>query len=96
MKKAQIQQESVMGPWILTYLHKEVGSDRKENKIHLYNEGYLKMGFTWCGNECSPMPECLVCGEKLANASMVTNKLLHHFSMKQSHLSGKLIILRTF
>jgi hypothetical protein len=63
MKKDQIQQESVMGPWILTYLHKAASSNRKETKIHLYNEGYLKMGFTWCGNECSSKPECFVCGK---------------------------------
>jgi hypothetical protein len=83
MKRAQIiQQESVMEPWILTYLHKAVGSNRKQTKIHLYNEGYLKMGFTWCGNECSPMPECLVCEEKLPNISMVPNNLGSYISSR--------------
>lgn len=61
----------------------------KNTKVRLYNEDYLTMGFTWCGDEECPTPECVICGEKLSNASMVPNKLLRHISTKHRHLQGK-------
>jgi hypothetical protein len=35
-------------------------SDMK--KVRLYDDKYLSMGFTWCGDPDCPMPLCLVCG----------------------------------
>ncbi|KAM4808386.1 zinc finger BED domain-containing protein 5-like [Rhinophrynus dorsalis] len=61
----------------------------KMSKPRLYNKEYMKLGFTYSGNENNPCPQCLVCGEILANESMVPNKLKRHFTSKHSHLSEK-------
>ena len=61
----------------------------KITKPRLYNKDYIKLGFTFSGNENNPCPLCLVCGDTLANESMVPNKLKRHFTSKHSHLSEK-------
>ena len=57
---------------------------RKITKPRLYNKDYIKLGFTFSGNENNPCPLCLVCGDTLANESMAPNKLKRHFTSKQS------------
>ena len=61
----------------------------KISKPRLYKKDYMKLGFTFSGNENNPCPQCLVCGDILANESMVPNKLQRHFSLKHSNLSTK-------
>ena len=58
-------------------------------KPRLCSEDYMKLGLTFSGNENNPCPLCLVCGDKLANESMVPNKLKRHFTAKHGHLSEK-------
>lgn len=43
-----------------------------------YNQDYLRYGFTWCGDEAAPKPECVICGEQLSNEAMVPSKLNRH------------------
>ncbi|XP_053545292.1 zinc finger BED domain-containing protein 5-like [Bombina bombina] len=64
-------------------------SKGKMFKPRLYNKDYMKLGFTFSGNENNPCPKCIVCGEILANESMVPNKLKRHLNTKHSHLSEK-------
>ena len=33
----------------------------KTRKIRLYCDSYLNIGFTWCGDEAEPIPNCLIC-----------------------------------
>jgi hypothetical protein len=54
-----------------------------------YNDSYLSSGFTWSGDKDCPLPECIVCGEKLANEAMVPSKLKRHFLSKHQQLQGK-------
>lgn len=54
-----------------------------------YDKSYIKFGFTATGNEDCPIPQCIVCGEKLSNASMVPNKLQRHLNTKHGSLSNK-------
>ena len=61
----------------------------KSKKNRMYMDSYLVMGFTWCGDDLTPNPECLVCGEKLSNEAMVPSKLKRHFLSKHSQLSEK-------
>ncbi|XP_029443020.1 zinc finger BED domain-containing protein 5-like [Rhinatrema bivittatum] len=61
----------------------------KVSTPRLYNADYIKLGFTFSGNENNPCPQCLVCGMILANESMVPNKLKRHFTSRHSHLSEK-------
>lgn len=57
--------------------------------VRKYQDSYLNFGFTFSGPENRPAPECVVCGEKLSNESMVPSKLKRHLNTKHSHLSGK-------
>uniref|UniRef100_A0A2P2IFH6 Protein FAM200B-like n=1 Tax=Hirondellea gigas TaxID=1518452 RepID=A0A2P2IFH6_9CRUS len=61
----------------------------KISKPRLYNKDYMKLGFTFSGNENNRCPQFLVCDDILANKSMVPNKLKHHFNLKHSHWSEK-------
>ena len=49
----------------------------------------MNFGFTWCGDEEQPLPECLICDTKLSNEAMVPSKLSRHFSKKHGNLSDK-------
>ena len=72
-------------------------SKKKGKKTRLYWDSYLTIGFTWCGDQTQPLPECLVCKVKLSNESMVLSKLNRHFTAKHGHLSDKpRIYLREF
>ena len=61
---------------------KGTGTLEKKKKHRLYCNSYLNFGFTWCGNEEQPLPECLICDTKLSNEAMVPSKLSRHFSKK--------------
>jgi len=57
--------------------------------VRKYLDSYLSFGFTFNGPENRPVPQYIVCGEKLSNESMVPSKLKRHLSSKHSHLLGK-------
>ncbi|KAK9708472.1 hypothetical protein QE152_g27175 [Popillia japonica] len=40
-----------------------------------YDEDYIKYGFSWCGDETAPKPQCIICSKQLSNESMVPSKL---------------------
>ncbi|XP_023226698.1 zinc finger BED domain-containing protein 5-like [Centruroides sculpturatus] len=65
--------------------------EKKKQKLvrRQYSGDYLSYGFFWCGDKTCPIPECIVCGEKLTNAAMVPSKLKRHLSTKHSSLSSK-------
>ena len=67
------------------------GTSKKQKieKPRLYNSKYLKLGLTFAGSESNPRPQCLVCGDILANESVVSNKLKRHFSTKHNNLLCK-------
>ncbi|GFS79132.1 SCAN domain-containing protein 3 [Nephila pilipes] len=50
-----------------------------------YDEDNIKNGFSWCGDETAPRPQCIICGDQLSNESMVPSKLkLHLYSSHPS------------
>ena len=59
----------------------------KITKPRSHNKDYIKLGFTFSGNENNLCPHCLVSEDTLANESMVPNKLKRHCTSKHSHLS---------
>lgn len=64
-----------------------VGSDcdddnQKPRKIRRYDENYLAFGFSWCGEEKQPKPQCVICYETLSNHSMKPSLLQRHFNTK--------------
>ena len=61
----------------------------KTEKPRLYNAEYLIFGFTFAGNANNPRPQCLICGDILANESMVPNKVKPHLSTNHSNLITK-------
>ncbi|XP_066465575.1 zinc finger BED domain-containing protein 5-like [Tiliqua scincoides] len=54
-----------------------------------YDSDYLKLGFTWNGDEDDPRPQCVLCGRLLANESMRPNKLRRHIEAKHPHLQDQ-------
>ena len=54
-----------------------------------YRDDYLKFGFSWSGDVAQQCPLCVVCGEKMANESMVPNKLQILLTTKHSCLQDK-------
>ena len=68
---------------------KGTGTLEKKKKHWLYCNSYLNFGFTWCGDEEQPVPECLICHTKLSNEAMVPSKLRRHFSKKHGNLYDK-------
>ena len=57
--------------------------NRKQHKIvRRYDDSYLSFGFTWCGDENEPKPQCVICSEKLSNHSMKPSLLQRHFNTK--------------
>ena len=61
----------------------------KTRKIHLYCDGYLNIGVTWCSDEAEPIPNCLICNAKLCNEAMVPSNLKRHFENKHDRLSSQ-------
>ena len=61
----------------------------KTGKICLYCDSYLNIGFTWCGDEVEPTPNCLICSTKLCNEAMIPSKLKRQFEKKHDYLSSK-------
>lgn len=59
------------------------------NTVHKYMDSYLNFEFTFIGPENRPVPQCVVCGEKLSKESMVPSKLKRYLYTKHNHPSRK-------
>ena len=63
----------------------------------LYYDSYLNIGFTCCGDEAQPVPDCLICHPKLSNEAMVPSNFSRHFLKKHGHpLTNWQVILKDF
>jgi hypothetical protein len=54
-----------------------------------YYESYLKFGFISTDSDDEPRPQCVICLEILANASMKPSKLARHQETKHHDTVGK-------
>ncbi|UYV72327.1 hypothetical protein LAZ67_9002655 [Cordylochernes scorpioides] len=54
-----------------------------------YNEDFLKFGFTSTMENYQVVPECVICGSKLSNSSMVPSKLQRHLVTNHPSLATK-------
>ena len=59
---------------------------KKKPKLRKYDETYLQLGFTVTADQ---RPQCVVCGEVLANDSMKPCKLKRHLETKHAGLKDK-------
>ena len=67
-----------------------IGVANREKPVkRKYNAEYIRYGFTWCDNEEAPKPQCVVCGEQLANHAMVSSKLICHLKTKHASYANK-------
>jgi hypothetical protein len=64
-------------------------SKQTPGKFRPYQESFLTVGFTFSGSEDEPLPQCVLCGQVLANESMKFNKLKRHLETKHADASGK-------
>ncbi|GFT09902.1 zinc finger BED domain-containing protein 5 [Nephila pilipes] len=58
------------------------GSEKKD-------EDYIKYGFSWCGDETAPRPQCIICGDQLSNESMIPSKLKRHLYSSRPSCANK-------
>ena len=67
-----------------------VDSSSSAKKLKNYNkhETYIALGFTE-GKGPDKKPECVICGQKLANSSLAPNKLKRHQQTKHPETVGK-------
>ncbi|GFR04287.1 SCAN domain-containing protein 3 [Trichonephila clavata] len=54
-----------------------------------YDEDYIKYGFSWCGDETAPRPQCIICSNQLSNESMVPSKLKRHLYSNHPSCANK-------
>ncbi|KAJ8349042.1 hypothetical protein SKAU_G00276310 [Synaphobranchus kaupii] len=62
-------------------------SSATKKKIRTYQESYINLGFTEGTDKTRP--ECVICGEKLANDSMKPSKMKRHQETKHPETVGK-------
>jgi hypothetical protein len=69
---------------------KETTSTTSTKKLYTYvrkyDPSYLSFGFTYTGEESGPVPQCVICYEKLSNRSMKPSLLMCHFEIKHGDL----------
>ncbi|XP_071056489.1 SCAN domain-containing protein 3-like [Onthophagus taurus] len=56
--------------------------NKKARKTRKYDKEYLKLGFSWSGDEKEPIPLCVIYFENLTNESMKPSNLKRHFEYK--------------
>lgn len=64
-------------------------SNKTKRNKRSYDPNFLTYGFTWTGHDEDPRPQCVVCGEVLANESFKPCKLQRHLQTKHSELQAK-------
>ena len=75
--------------------HTLTSCSKTKTKNRQYLEAYLAYGFTSCESGSEPLPECLVCGDKLSNEAMAPSKLKRYLTIQNIHILkvSQLIIL---
>lgn len=62
----------------------------KKEPHRKYDQSYLDLGFIACGGpDGEEVPQCLLCLERLASASMKPSKLKRHLTTKHSAYANK-------
>lgn len=65
-------------------------SNKKSNqKIRKYENTYIKYGFSCMAQNGTEKPICVLCGETLANSSMVPSKLQRHLEKNHKEYKSK-------
>lgn len=65
------------------------GTASSVTKKRKYLDEYLKYGFSFVGDDDCPRPQCVVCGELLANSSMKPSLLTRHLRTKHANYENK-------
>lgn len=61
-------------------------SEKMSSKKRKYSDSYIAFGFTWIGDAESPNPQCVICGEILANNSLKPSYMVWHLQRRHSQL----------
>jgi hypothetical protein len=78
MDKFVVRQSSSSRPSVSNEYKTEPEKKKQKIVCRKYSDSCLSFGFYWCDDIECPVPECLVCGEKLSNSAMVPSKLKRH------------------
>ena len=68
---------------------KGMSARNKFTKLRKHDDDYIKLGFMMAGSSGKPLPECVICSEVLANASLKPSKLKRHLFTKHPEFYGK-------
>ena len=66
-----------------------VVANKQRSVKRKYKAEYIRYRFTWCDSEEAPKPQCVVCGEQLANHAMVPSKLIRDLKTKHASYAIK-------
>uniref|UniRef100_A0A8C4RV02 Uncharacterized protein n=1 Tax=Erpetoichthys calabaricus TaxID=27687 RepID=A0A8C4RV02_ERPCA len=53
------------------------------------SKDYIRYGFSWCGDETAPKPQCIICGDQLSNEAMAPSKLNRHLNSNHPSYTKK-------
>ena len=70
-------------------LHCTSATTADTKMVHLYDESYLSMGFTWTDYPSCPIPLSLPCDKQLSNVALAPAKLKSHFTTNHGHMKNK-------
>ncbi|CAI6369828.1 unnamed protein product [Macrosiphum euphorbiae] len=59
------------------------------NYTYKYIDKYIGYGFTYINENGVDLPQCVICGNVLANASLKPNKLLRHLETNHNEYRNK-------
>ena len=64
-------------------------ANRQKPVKRKYKAEYIRYGFTCCDSKEASKPQCVVCGEQLANHAMVPSKLIRRLKSKHASYANK-------
>lgn len=91
LKTKNVTQTDSPTPSTSTKISEETSEKRRkvETFVYKYQDKFINYGFTCIQENEIDLPQCVICGTVLANASLKTNKLLRHLEANHNEYKDK-------